>query len=164
MDLVHLLIECGADVNAITAVPRWTPLHLLCENYKNDNLIEIVKLLIEKGAKVDEQSLVGVTPLYLVCQHFQSENLVDIIQLLIENGAKVNTKTGIRLSPLHVLCKNYPTDKVEWMNASIELLILHRADINAKADDGSTPEAILIERGFVNRQLLDLKICLGLST
>lgn len=149
VDLVRLLIEYGADVNAITALPRWTPLHLLCENYKNDNLIHIVKLLIEKGAKVDEESLEGVTPLYLVCQNHQSEELVNIIQLLIENGARVNIQTGIRLSPLHVLCNNYPTDKFECLNASIELLVLNGADINAKADDGSTPEVILIKRRCV---------------
>jgi len=148
VDLVKLFIEYGADVNTKTKMFQKTPLHLLCENYKEDNLIQIVKLLIEKGAKVAEEFLVGVTPLYLACKNYQADNIIQLIQLLIANGAIVTTETKDRLTPLHALCLNYPTYKRKELNEAVMLLISYGAAINAPAKDGSTPDDILIQRGF----------------
>jgi len=145
--IVKLFLNCGADVNAQMRISQKTPLHLLCENYKEVNLIHIVELLIEKGARVDE-GLLGVTPLYLVCLNYQRDNITKLIQLLIANGARANTETDGRVTPLHALCKNYPKYKREKMNEAVMLLISYGAHINATAEDGSTPDNILIQRGF----------------
>jgi len=53
--IVRILIGSGADVNAVDDY-RKSPLHFLCENEKNDNLKDIFKLLIEKGADVNAKN------------------------------------------------------------------------------------------------------------
>jgi ankyrin repeat protein len=51
--IITQLIEFGADVNTLTS-NRWSPLMFACCNYRDD--INIVKLLISKGAKTDISS------------------------------------------------------------------------------------------------------------
>ena len=65
-----------------------TPLRCLFWATKQGN-IEIVKLLIAKGADVNAKDKDGSTPLYLVASRDKKE----IVQLLIANGADVNAKT-----------------------------------------------------------------------
>jgi ankyrin repeat protein len=125
LELVKLLIEKGADVNAKTNDDA-TPLHVAANN---DNL-ELVKLLIENDADVNAKTNKGATPLHMaaVNGHF------DIAKLLIENDAKVNEKTNDDATPLHVAANNGNLELVK-------LLIENDADINAKTNKGATPGA-----------------------
>jgi len=45
------LIDLGADVNATTKTGVNSLIHL-CKNYKNENLIDLIKLLISKGIDI----------------------------------------------------------------------------------------------------------------
>ena len=73
----------------------WTPLHVVCFYYKNENLIEIVRLLIQHGAEVNAKKVDGKTPLHLVCQYYKNSNLMDLVHLLIENGADSNVAQSL---------------------------------------------------------------------
>jgi len=50
--LVQLLIENGADVTANT-LDGYNALHILCRKYEPDNLINIVRIFIDKGVDVN---------------------------------------------------------------------------------------------------------------
>jgi ankyrin repeat protein len=81
----ELLIEKGADVNAVDALLN-TPLHLaaLVDNR------EVAELLIEKGASVNAWNNRCWTPLHIAAYW----NHTGIAELLIEKGADVNAKIG----------------------------------------------------------------------
>jgi ankyrin repeat protein len=90
IDMVFLLIECGADVNARRECGH-TPLHAAVK-VRNE---EIVKLLLTNGAKVNVRDRQGCTPVWYAAY----DHLVGITQLLIEHGADLNIK-GEGRSPL----------------------------------------------------------------
>ncbi len=55
-----------------------TPLHLLCEHYKRDNLIELVEFMIRNGASVSAEDVhYWRTPLRCLCENYGNENLID---------------------------------------------------------------------------------------
>ncbi|MEW6672242.1 MAG: ankyrin repeat domain-containing protein [Thermodesulfobacteriota bacterium] len=97
LDIVRLLIDKGADVNKKSCGDGWatscncgTPLHITaCKGN-----INMMKLLIEKGAEVDALDLWGATP--LVSAAYAGQNAA--IRLLIENGADTDNAKGYLVS------------------------------------------------------------------
>ncbi|WP_035375423.1 ankyrin repeat domain-containing protein [Pseudoduganella violaceinigra] len=77
---VLLLLEKGAQVNR----PGWTALHYAAA--AGD--LDIMKLLLERGAHVDAESPTGATPLMLAAQEGQE----DAVSLLLDRGADATRK------------------------------------------------------------------------
>jgi ankyrin repeat protein len=77
----------------------------LCHHYQEDNLIEIIRLLIEHDINVSCKDKDGKNVLHLLCKKYQKDNLVDIIQLLIERDFDVNLKNKENI--LHFYCTKY---------------------------------------------------------
>jgi ankyrin repeat protein len=65
----------------------------LCRYYKNENLIEIIRLLIGKEIGINSKNNYGSNALHELCTNYENDNLIDIIQLLIENGIEVTSET-----------------------------------------------------------------------
>lgn len=91
-EIAHLLIESGADVNAVDSSKR-TPLHLCVER----DLPDLVAPLRKAGAAPDERDSTGWTPLH----HAGAKNRVAVAAALIENGANVNARSERGGTPLH---------------------------------------------------------------
>jgi ankyrin repeat protein len=88
---VEKLLQKGMDINSVDE-KGWTPLLHLALPKKNegDNLVEIVRLLITKGANVHCETENKMNALHLLCEHYKNENFIDLVKLLIEKGIKVN--------------------------------------------------------------------------
>ena len=129
METMKVLLELGADVNAqcnSDGCDRGcTPLRyaVLCE-YS----LEVVKLLLEKGAKLNPSVVPMVTPVHDAA----AMNLQDALELLLGHGLDANPKAANGSTPLHFAACNDHTKIVST-------LIAHGADINAQSDDGATP-------------------------
>ena len=80
---VQKLLRRGVSVNARNSASGVTPLGVAAERGHN----EMVKVLLEAKANVDDQTNDGMTPLHICCQFAQ----VETIKLLTAAGASVNT-------------------------------------------------------------------------
>ncbi len=62
MDTTRLLIDCGADVDALDANKN-TPLHLVVQNFSLSTISIMINLLCNAGAHLDYVNKKGQTPL-----------------------------------------------------------------------------------------------------
>jgi ankyrin repeat protein len=84
----------------------------LCEYYKNENLIDIIRLFIENGIDVNCKDKDGWNALIYLCRFYKNENLVGIIGLLIENEIDVNCTTNNGNNALTKLCEYYENENL----------------------------------------------------
>ncbi len=135
METMKVLLELGADVNAQCNSDACdggcTPLRyaVLCE-YS----LEVVRLLLEKGAKLNPSTVPMVTPVHDAA----ALNLQDALELLLGNGLDANAKAANGCTPLHFAACNDHTEVVS-------ILLAHGADINAQSNDGATPIYVAAE-------------------
>ena len=83
VEMVRLLVEAGADVNAAEGFGGNTPLHEAVE--KGD--AEIVKILVAAGADVNAEGFMSRTPLSLATE----EGATEIMQILLGPGPEAGT-------------------------------------------------------------------------
>lgn len=107
--IVDLLIESGADVNYKLSGSNDTPLHEAAFGYHTQMNrwsardvpihspvhLEVVKLLVKNGARVNASNYSGLTPLHYAAMRWNWE----MVAFLIENGARVNAIDNRRMPP-----------------------------------------------------------------
>src|SRR5258706_5087657 len=130
------LKECLRDADALNSYSKdgFTALHFAC--YFGQP--EAVRLLVEKGAKVDAvaNNATKVMPLHSAAS---SRNLA-AARLLIEHGAPVNARQQGGWVPIHAAAQNRDADMVD-------LLLTHSAEAEIANDDGETPAMVAKDKG-----------------
>lgn len=96
---VLVLLDAGADVNAVSHsriayIPSNTALHAAIAGKRN---LEVIRLLLERGARTDLRDSNGQTCLHSAAYHADS---VEIILMLIDRGANPGTKDKNGATPL----------------------------------------------------------------
>jgi ankyrin repeat protein len=136
VEVVNLLLNSGADVNASKGSGKWvghtalmSAVQVKIPQVSGEKEIEIVRMLLDKGADVNarqkgnesEYSDNGdETVLMLACRN---DNL-EIVKLLVSRGADINTKTE---DGNNALAEAAAT----WEMRTVQYLLSHGADINA---------------------------------
>ena len=145
-DLIELLIENGADVNAKSRNDDgMTPFHWACKECK----LEAANFIIKHGANVNTSNNDGNTPLHDSCRIGH----VELSKYLIDSGADVNARNIKGQTPLHLVSQyDYDDDRAEI----IQLLHCHGADLAATTKRGSTPLEVACERN--HRELVWLLV------
>ena len=87
--------------------------------------LDVVRLLLDKGADVNQARNDGTTALYIVCQN----GYVDTARLLLENGAAVDKADLHGTTPLAIAKRNGHT-------AIVELIEDHMYPLHAAARTG----------------------------
>lgn len=158
-EVAKILIENGADASAN---PDETPL-MIAAGYIGRKMspctTEMFQLLVDAGARVDDQGLGRKTPLHWAARACH----VEAAKFLLENGAKsISMRDGNLMQPIHYACTNtntasfrswandreYPCsgmfrnsedDNTVDMRPMIQLLLENGADVNAMGPGRSTP-------------------------
>jgi ankyrin repeat protein len=133
---VREMIAAGANVNAnmnTTNQSGITP--LMAAAATSDGPIEMARVILEKGAKVNAKDWLGWTPLMYASYNGRT----DLAKLLLKKGAEVNAKSNTGWTPLmYAAYKGH----VEIG----KLLIENGADVNAKTREGETAPSIAESR------------------
>jgi ankyrin repeat protein len=97
--IASLLLEHGVDVDVRTK-DEWTPLHFAAFNGR----IEVVRVLLDRGANANAEDDQGETPLHLVSRsnHIPEEHAVGITELLLERGADASARDNDHATPLQL--------------------------------------------------------------
>jgi len=90
--LVEILVEGGADVNALSLAKN-TPLHHAAGNARK----ETVMFLLAKGADVNARNQNSSTPLHQAAHAWDK----DVVEILLMNKAEVNAAENDGDTPLH---------------------------------------------------------------
>ena len=134
---VKELISRGANVNTdmnVASASGITP--LMATAATPDGPIEIARLLLESGAKVNVADWFGWTPLMYASYNGRTH----LAKLLISKGADVNAKSNVGWTPLMYAAYKGRADIGK-------LLIEKGADVTAKTRGGETALAIAESRG-----------------
>lgn len=147
---VEKYLDEGGSVN-VKDDPGMTLLHwAVNEDFKGSHR-EMVRFLLERGAKVDARDDIQTTPLHLVSNKETAE-------LLIKAGADVNAKDSDGETILYSSARNAANASVTWEMYSglVGLLISKGADVNAKVNSGEAPLHI-VARQFDEEK--SIKVC-----
>ncbi|AID46730.1 ankyrin repeat protein [Pigeonpox virus] len=97
--ILHALIEKGVSINARDKYGK-TPLHYAASYCKD---IDVIKLLLERGADVNAKSYVrNLTPLH--SSYLKSPR---VLKLLLQHGADINSLDSYSLTPLTSVVLKY---------------------------------------------------------
>lgn len=167
-EIAKYLINKGADVNAKTKTGS-TPLkyaakaglyEVAWKPFTNDagggyvqyaGQLEMVKLLVSKGAEIDAVDEDNSTPLISAVDN----GYLEIAQYLVNQGADVNTKTlASGVTPLHLAtCKS----NVQL----VKYLLSKKAQVNEKTVDNQTP--LMLATAWGSMEIVNLLITNGAS-
>lgn len=120
--LLDWVLACQhVDLNRGCTLSGATPLHLAC--YQGNK--EVVALLVERGARVNQVNEDGSSGLYVACRQGESE----VALFLLRHGADVNLANQSRRTPLMTACFHNHLEIVK-------ILLDHGASLDLKDDFG----------------------------
>ena len=105
---IEKALDEGADVN-YKDKDNYHNTPLIITSFKPN--IELSKMLIRRGALVNNKNSWGFSPLHIASQ----EGNIELAELLIENGANVNDKNDFENTPLMIALKNGHKEMVKLL-------------------------------------------------
>jgi ankyrin repeat protein len=135
-DNVKQLLEGDASLIRTYSHDGFTALHLAAFFGHP----ELLNFLLDKGANPNAvaHNPMSVTPLHSAAAHYQPDVATQMVAALIEHGADVNAKQEGGFTALHSAAQNGNI-------GLIRLLLDHRADPQARSQDGKTPRDLAVE-------------------
>lgn len=106
---VRILIQAGADINAMTSVGR-TPLMYAVE-YLNEGCVEA--LTFDKKLSVNAGDVEGVTALIIAME--KGNEALKIASILLTAGADPNSETNKKKSPMTIACKTQNIQQIHLL-------------------------------------------------
>jgi ankyrin repeat protein len=154
-ETIPLLIAAGAQINYKQPTTGLTALSFAASF---NNTAQIVELLLNANATVDNIDLAQKTPLILACIKNHHDGCKKIIQKLLEHGANIEASDKQGVTPFIAAgwAKNYLalyTLKASGANINHQNILGSTALINAIFESDDTTAQVLINLG------VDLNVC-----
>eukprot|EP00752_Nemacystus_decipiens_P011987 g10627.t1 len=143
IDVMRVLIERGADVNAVDWY-QWTPLHQAALLNRD----ETIDVLVEAGANIEARDDTGRTPLHCTA----SNRPHDALLALLKHGAHVNTQDNYQNTALHTAVSYAGTEGAAEV---VDLLLRSGADETILNANGKTAADYLAANVYEEDQLAD---------
>ncbi|HWB61380.1 MAG TPA: ankyrin repeat domain-containing protein [Chthoniobacteraceae bacterium] len=147
------LLDAGVDVNAKTNEGLTILMIAVAGQQGNGHEVEMMKLLLDRGAKIDAKDARGYTAAwYAAWAGLSPEGL----QLLIDKGADVKAVVPKEGTILHHVGDYAPSDKMDPkekarrednLRKTVEILVKAGVDVNAKDAGGQTALAKFADFG-----------------
>ena len=144
-DIIHLLIDKGADVKQVNSKYKTSPLMMACR--KND--IISVKKILAKGVDINQADDSRSTALCFAAGN-DTDN-TELLELLLKNGAKVNLENLYVRNALIEAADSRSIKKVKY-------LLKNGALINRKSEGFGGVSAISVAVFDVNFEMVDFLI------
>lgn len=116
------------NINSVIKFDKKIYTHPLTLALESNNSFEVIKMLVEQGAKVQiEGANIQLQPIHAACINIKStsSSLFQVVQFLLENGANPNSTCLDNNTPLIMTAVNDSNDSFETM----KLLIENGADV-----------------------------------
>lgn len=111
LQIINHLIEKDADVNLLTAVHKWAPIHYAALVGNR----QILMLLIEKRADVNVKTREGETALMLAFSSLRAPLAYSVVEDLLNYGADINAKNSEGQTCLIIATINGQKDRVRYL-------------------------------------------------
>lgn len=151
----YLINHVGTNVTVECTLG--TPLHIA--SMRGD--IVLVKLLLEKGTKVNAKNELGETPLHFACEMGRGE----VVKYLVEHAdADITIKDTCGRTPLHEAAlgpDGAPDDYVVYNLPVVKYLVEKGSDIHAKDNEGHT--ALDLAKKYNDKDIDTVNYLLSLS-
>ena len=142
-NLSQIFFDHGADVNA--AENGKTLINLLSDYWIYDyhNILNGVKLLLERDTELNRRNKNNQTPLHLAT----GRGWFELARILLEHGADTNVEDDNRKTPLHLLSESRTHDEIEALDLFWPLLE-HGAIVTGQDKNNQTPLHLATGRGW----------------
>ena len=143
--IVRKLLKLGASLEAAVTLHELTPLHLAARH----GHAEVVKLLLEEGAKLTAQDDLGWTPLHFASNYSHAT----VLNLLLDCGADCNVVDSDNNTALDIACEN-------GNHVAVRILLMNpECDMGCHRQGMLSPLSVATNKGFFScaRFLLDNK-------
>lgn len=144
--LLNALLSAGVDANAKGALPQ-TALQLAALScaggrVKSAQVVQMMDLLIEHGARVNEPGMGGLSTIFVAVQNCSP----DVVRRLVKGGADLNSRTPQGYTPLSMalIVENY--DAADALIASGARLSAEAAKNLMDGEEKNARLAALVKR------------------
>ena len=144
VNIVHLLVDAAPNsIRSVSSNHGWTPLHYFCNNGKDDEKMEILKLLLEKHPEaVRHTDSLDCLPIHIAAAMSESPGFCRVLIEAYPGSERIsNSSNG--LLPLHYACAKNTVATVEY------LYTLYPGAINVMVDGGYPIHAAIV--GLIQR-------------
>ena len=160
--LVTILLEHpDLDVN-VTDGGQWNALGMACRHCQNKNLLDVVRLLLERGIQVNNTNGEGNSALMALCANYgskryqrndkQQKNFIKIVRLLIEYDTNVNLVNNLGANVLHMLCCNHASENLPEM---VQVLLDAGVCVNTVDVEGNNP-LLLVAANYNHENIIKI--------